>query len=379
MSSAPLFHLPTAPPRLILPSTIWVPARWRLLRDEDLEAMSSVQAGHVTKVAQKQLVGFPWLLLSSSSIPVSAPSELFLRSLRGLDVSDDEALANWCGDWGVPSVPAFLTAQGRDPVFIGGEVIDELPGRDRSSSPEGTRPKDRSVANGGIGAAGTPWRPGDSSLRKLLKSQARHARAGVQLDDVVFRVSNDDLDAVPLTAARFALGLRQALTELFVSVPRSPSLDDLNGFDAKVLGRIWAPTGLRPVALQGRRDPLLESLLLGLEVLNAMAADAQAWTVGITDGNGATLAEPRRSVGDLLAIELTKFLADHAMVKCCERCGQQFLRQTGRAKSDQYRVTGGVRYCSVQCSQAAQSKAYRDRRAAQRASHRGGGGQQPRE
>lgn len=372
MADDALFHLPTATPRLIPPSTIWVPIRWRLLREDDVEELSPHQVEDLTKVADKQAVGFPWLLLSPSTVAVPAPPELFLRSLPDVDVSDDDALADWCGSWGVPRVPAFLTQEGRSPMTIGGPGIDALPGKDRRRTPHPAQLDRPSGAPAGVRDSGAaPWRSGASSLRELLAGRARSARAGVDLADVVFRVSGDDLHPVPLSAARFAVGLRQALTALFLAVPRSPTIENLAGLDAEALGRIWAPTGMRPVALR-RLDPILESLVLGLDVLNAMAADAQAWTVGLTDSHGASAVERKRSVGDLLAIELTKFLAEHAKVKYCERCGQLFLRQTGRARTNQHRVTGGVRYCSLQCSQAAQSKAYRDRQAARRATRQDG-------
>lgn len=356
----PVFHLPTAPPRLAPPASIWVPARWRLLTEDHVEELSPHRVEELTEIARRYAVGFPWLLLSRSTISLPAPPEMFLRTLPALDVADDEALAAWCGSWGVPSVPAFLTHEPRSPMIVGGDVIEALPGKDHDSPSDDLGPAD--PLPGSTGAHPASLSSSGPSLLQLLAGRARSSRAGVTIADVVFRVAGDDLYAVPLSGARFAVGLRQALTNLFLAVPRSPTIEDLAGLDAVALGQIWAPSGLRPVALQ-RPDPLLGSLVVGLQVLNAMAGDAQAWTVGFTNSDGAPLVEPKRSVGDLLAIELAKFLAEHATVKHCERCGQLFLRQTGRAKAGQYRVTGGVRFCSYQCSQAAQSKAYRDRRA----------------
>lgn len=369
MAKEALFHLPTAPPRLNPPATIWVPRRWRLLSEDDVEELSPQRISDLEELGRQHAVGYPWLLLSPRTVAVPAPPEMFLRSLRDLDVSDDESLAHWCGSWGVPSVPAFLTHQPQSPTIIGGTVVEALPGNDRSPRAGALHPDPPSEAPGdGRDAGLPPWTQDDESLRSLLASLARSARVGVSLADVAFRVAGEDLDAVPLSTARFAVGLRQALTELFLAIPRSPTLEDLADLDAEALGQIWARTGMRPVAL--RRDhALLESLMLGLEVLNTMAGDAQAWTVEFTTGKGEPLVKVRRTVGDLLAIELTKFLAEHATVKHCERagCGQLFLRQIGRAKANQHRVTGGVRFCSVQCSQAAQSKAYRDRQAVLRA------------
>jgi hypothetical protein len=355
MTSEALFHLPTAPPRLVPPSRIWVPRGWRLLEEERLFDLSEHHRERIDAVCRQQIVGLPWLLVSSSTSAVPAPPEMFLRALRDLNVNDDEALARWCGEWGIPSVPAFLTATGRDPVLLAGPAIDRLPGGDRP-----TQAGDAEVVP-------ALWPTSRESLRSLLTHHARRASVGVVLKDVVFRLQAGDFDAVPLSAARFAVGLRQVLTELFLSVPRSPTAEDLQEIDATALGRIWAPTGMRPIALAGRPHPLLESLVLGLEVLNAMAADAQAWTIGLTNSKGAQLVERKRTVGDVLAIELAKFLAENAAVKHCERCGALFVRQTGRARHNQHRTTGGVRYCTLACSQAAQSKAYRDRRAGRRA------------
>ena len=66
------------------------------------------------------------------------------------------------------------------------------------------------------------------------------------------------------------------------------------------------------------------------------------------------------SLYEYCCAEIYNHLLEGAMFKVCEKCGKVFVRQSGRARAGQNRLTG-VRYCSSYCGNAAQQKRLRDR------------------
>lgn len=342
-----------------------MPAEWRLL--QGVAGLKPYTVRWLEQIAEDAVAPLPWLLLADVRRPLRAPSDFFVRNLLGLDAADDIELATWCGTWGVPGVPKSLVLERRDPVILIEEALLSGPGSALDLGVEHGEIRGLGTAIPSSGKARAGGYPSERRLPKHLKTLALRARAQVQLDDLIFRSSRTgpDLRAVQLGSARFAVGLRQAVTRLFTSLPRPATFAALEQFDADALAEIWKPVGVHATLFRAHPDALLDTLLTALELQNEMIADADAWTVNVTGGHGEELLQRKTSVGDLLAVELALFLSELAPLKRCARCHQYFVRQTGRARHGQHRLTG-VKYCSLSCANAAQSQAYRRRKAARK-------------
>lgn len=62
-----------------------------------------------------------------------------------------------------------------------------------------------------------------------------------------------------------------------------------------------------------------------------------------------------------LALQLYNIFISDDPLRKCPLCGDWFTRQRGRAKQGQYRVEGGVKFCSRSCAQAQANRDYRKR------------------
>lgn len=360
------FHLPSHPPSLKLPADIWVPVEWRLL--QDVAGLKQYTVRWLEQTADQAAASLPWVLLAHTSGSLPAPPDFFVRNLLGLNAADDIELATWCGTWGLPRVPRSLLVERRDPVIVADEALLLRPGSALNPCFEPSEFSDFNTDTPTPGTGGTSGCPFERRLPMHLRSVAFKARAHVHLDDLILRSSRSgfDLRPVQLRSARFAIGLRQAITRLFTSLPRPATFPALEQFDADALAEIWKPAGVSPKLLKTHPDALLDTLVTALELLNEMIADANAWTVSLIGGQGEELFERKANVGNLLAVELALFLSERAPLKRCARCDQFFVRQAGRAMHGQQRLSG-VKYCSVNCANAAQSQAYRRRKAAEQA------------
>jgi hypothetical protein len=363
-----VLYLPTQAPRLRVPEKIWVPAEWHLV--SDLDEFNEVTTYWIGKIAEEQTAPLPWLLVEKSpSAEIAAPHEFVLREFRALDIEDDYDLAEWCGRWGVPAVPEFLRAERRDPVRI---LEDGL----RFCRGSATPSSEGSLGSGQSGSASIRWVPREADpiasqitwrIERALIHAAERARATVELRDLIFRSSGDarDLRAVQVRSARFAVGLFLAITKLFTTLPRRVTMDTASAFDTDALVEIWAPAGIPPSIFVGHPDAFLDTLVTGVRVLNAMVAGSAASTVQLANSAGEVAIGRKDQITELLATEIAVYAAEGHSPKYCDKCGSLFVRQSGRAESNQNRLTG-VKYCSSNCAHAAATQAFRKRQAVAR-------------
>lgn len=298
----------------------------------------------------------PWLLVAQEEVQVPVPPEFFLRELLPLDTDDDEALTAWCARWGVPSLPSFVLEEQLQ-VVMRSDVsqLFETAEQATGSSKLGTVPT----------APAAPIQPAGKLAHAV---DAAMGAAGAQAtylygDALYFGPGDSHWRGVPLAVARIGVQMLQCLVRWWTwVVPSEITIEWLSETSPEPEYFIaWWPFGVPANQLEG--------ITYGLDLLNALLADAGALQVrAISAHTGEDFGHHAVDVNGLVALELARYIDDKIPARQCanEPCPNMYVRQTGRAKHDQHR-THATKYCSNKCARAQAERARRRRIAAKKA------------
>jgi hypothetical protein len=300
--------------------------------------------------------GGRWLLIAQKEVQVQVPPEFFLRELLPLDASDDEALTAWCARWGVPSLPSFVLEEQLQ-VVMRTDVSQLLETAEPAEGSSKTGP-DTEGAAVPIPSAGRLAHHVDGAMG------AAGAQATYLYDDALyFGPDNSHWRGVPLAVARIGVQMLQCLVQWWTwVVPAEITIEWLSEISPDPEYFLaWWPFGAPANQLEG--------ITYGLDLLNALLADAGALQVrAISAHTGEDFGHHAVHVNGLVALELARYIDDKIPARQCanEPCPNMYVRQTGRAKHDQHR-THATKYCSNKCARAQAERARRRRIATDKA------------
>ena len=125
---------------------------------------------------------------------------------------------------------------------------------------------------------------------------------------------------------------------------------------------------VRPATEQGPWPAKEEALRMLEATLNLGLAELRPRvSLGLAGGENADAWKDEPvSLFSALCVQFANHIIENAKYKKCENCGTWFVRQLGRAEQGQHRTTG-TKYCSVRCAKAKTQREYYARH------HKGGG------
>ena len=235
---------------------------------------------------------------------VAAPDELYLRGLREMDLDDHRQIA------------AFVEAYGP----LGAPDWAELPGAYRPGQPGVLALIDQAFV-GYQTAHGLSRRPAGLTHIEEFRVHARLLRDLVRI-----------------------LQAQQGLLTLDVVEARWES--------RWVTAELWRAGGMREAV-----SFLAECLHQPLRNFHARIEIREE-----PHPQDDVLA-PVPSLYAVLCLQMWNHIAEQTPYRVCQRpdCGRLFVRQQGRAKSDQHKTSGSL-YCTVQCARVVASRRFREQR-----------------
>lgn len=271
----------------------------------------------VTVEDREGLHGGPYLCAGYRVKWQTLPEELYLRGLHSLDVTDPDAVAAFCSQYGMLGIETH----GSIPPGDYGDFCTEEDARyahslERHFTDEGDLE--------GYEAVVPLWKADSyvAVIRDLTRIWRYHQ------GELTFNQVQEAWESIIPGGGRLD----------YASEPQIPGemYEFLNDF----LGAALSEFHVHPTVYEGKQR----------------------------------LSEPGRltSLYPALCLQLANHIAEKARYRTCQRCGKLFVRQQGRAKFDQHRVNDPhVLYCSKECARMAAQKAYRDRKAASRRQAKG--------
>lgn len=238
------------------------------------------------------------------------PDELYLREMRQLDLSDDDALADFATKFGLVAVCV----------------------RDGERIPLGTALLGRN----------------DTGIK--LRSGALRIERGI-LPAKAPSISGWTTEC-PASDMRLAIRWLRVLTDIAVAHWHTPAFEES---PHEAVAKDW------PFDFVDAPATDLASLQLLVAGVNAAARDASPVLMVDADGGltGADVAVGDIPVYTALAMQLWNHVAEGAAFRTCELCEGLFVRQRASKQKQQHRVRGELAYCSVKCSNLAKVRRHR--------------------
>lgn len=181
---------------------------------------------------------------------------------------------------------------------------------------------------------------------------------------------------LPVAEVRYVLGaLRDAVAAIVTysreGEPIQETRDLLDAGQAHFAE--WRPIsgGSRRLALHEKAPEDVRGMFIG-QAVDLVNSGLGVFTPRLVLGRHNAAQRVLPFLYNVLCLGIYNDIAQRSPYRVCKRCGRVFVRQRGRAKYDQHKRRGELKYCSAACSNAAAVAASR-KRARERKQKEGGG------